>query len=164
MKKTTPQAAIRKAEDKDCVAVRSIALAAYAMYLDRMDVKPFPMLDDYSEHIRQGRVYVLADSGLLHGYVVLIIQDAATMLLDNIAVRPEDKGMGYGRDLALFAEEQGRKCGCKRICLYTNEVMTENIPWYEHLGYAITHRVTENGYRRIYMAKDLSGDAPAFQK
>lgn len=155
MKKTAPRVTIRKAEDSDRAAVTNIALAAYAVYLDRMSVKPFPMLDDYSEHIRRGRVYVLEDTGLLRGYVVLMPQDADTLLLDNIAVRPEDKGAGYGLLLARFAEEQGRRSGCRRICLYTNEVMTENIVWYERLGYSITHQAVENGYRRIYMTKDV---------
>ena len=156
MKKNSSEVIIRKAEDKDCAAVQSIALAAYAMYLDRMPVKPYPMLDDYSGHIRQGRVYVLESDKMIYGYVVLVIKDADTLLLDNIAVRPEGQGSGYGRDLAHFAEEQGRRFGCKRICLYTNEVMTENIGWYERLGYSVTHQAIENGYRRIYMAKDVS--------
>jgi hypothetical protein len=33
--------------------------------------------------------------------------------------------------------------------------MTENQAIYEHLGYEITGRRTENGYRRIYMEKRL---------
>lgn len=155
MKKHDRQPTVRKADDTDVAAVTRIALEAYAMYLDRMDVKPFPMLDDYSEHIRQGRVHVLEGTERIHGYVVLILTDADTMLLDNIAVRPEDKGTGYGRTLAQFAENQGRKAGCKRICLYTNELMEENVAWYERMGYSVTHRALENGYRRIYMAKDL---------
>jgi len=155
MEKLQPEAIIRKAEEKDRVTVESIALAAYAMYLDRMPVKPYPMLDDYSGHIRQGRVYVLEYTKLIQGYVVLMVKDADTMLLDNIAVRPESQGAGYGRGLARFAEEQGRIFGCKRICLYTNEVMTENIGWYERLGYLVTHQAIENGYRRIYMAKNI---------
>ena len=156
MEKRERQASIRKAEEDDCSAVTSIALAAYSMYLNRMSDKPFPMLDDYSEHIRRKRVYVLEDEGSIRGYVVLMEKDADTLLLDNIAVHPDKRGAGYGNSLALFAEERGRRQGYKRICLYTNEVMTENIAWYERLGYSVTHRAVENGYRRIYMAKDLS--------
>ncbi len=156
MEKREREASIRRAEDKDCSAVTSIALAAYSMYLSRMTDKPFPMLDDYSEHIRRKSVYVLEDEGSIHGYVVLITQDVDALLLDNIAVHPDKQGAGYGNSLARFAEEQGRGRGCKRIHLYTNEVMTENLAWYERLGYSVTHRAVENGYRRIYMVKELS--------
>lgn len=155
MEKRMGEAIIRKAEDRDCSAVASIAQAAYSIYLHRMRDKPFPMLDDYSEHIRRKRLYVLEDEGTVLGYVVLIAEDAGALLLDNIAVHPEKQGAGYGNSLARFAEEQGRRQGCKRIYLYTNEVMTENLAWYERLGYSVTHRAVENGYRRIYMAKDL---------
>ena len=155
MEKAAPQMTIRKAEHDDCADVSSIAQTAYAVYLSRMTDKPFPMLDDYAKHIRQGRVYVLEAGSLVCGYVVLIIKNSDTLLLDNIAVRPEDKGSGYGRKLVQFAEEWGRKHKCTRICLYTNEVMTENLGWYERLGYFITHHASEGGYQRIYMAKDL---------
>ena len=156
MEKRERKTTIRRAEDNDCSAVTVIAQAAYSIYLNRMPDKPFPMLDDYSEHIRRKRVYVLEDAGSIHGYVVLMTNDADALLLDNIAVHPDKQGAGHGNSLARFAEEQAKRRGYKRIYLYTNEVMTENIIWYERLGYSVTHRAVENGYRRIYMAKDLS--------
>lgn len=148
-------AAIRKAEAGDCPAVQAIALAAYAVYVERMHSKPFPMLDDYAEHIRREAVYVLEADNAIHGYVVLQEGGNGALLLDNIAVHPQSQKAGYGRRLALFAEEQGRKRGCVRICLYTNEAMVENLSWYQRLGYVVTHRAVEKGYRRVYMAKDL---------
>lgn len=91
----------------------------------------------------------------MHGYVVLMAGDSDSLLLDNIAVHPNSQGKGYGNHLARFAEEWGKQHGCRSICLYTNEVMTENLVWYQRLGYAVTHNAVENGYRRVYMAKAL---------
>lgn len=155
MEKAEDKVLIRMADEKDCPAITAVALAAYALYLERMPTKPFPMLDDYAEHIRHERVYVLEDKNAVCGYVVLMAKDSDNLLLDNIAIHPESQGAGYGRRLALFAEDWGKEQGFSRICLYTNEVMTENLVWYQRLGYSVTHNAVENGYRRIYMAKAL---------
>ncbi len=154
---------IRKADESDRTAIENIATAAYSMYLDRMDTKPFPMLDDYAEHISHGRAYVLTDEKGVRGYVILMDEEPHStsnspqhsLLLDNIAVHPSSQGTGYGQCLARFAEEEGKRRGCGRICLYTNEVMTENLAWYTRLGYCVTHQAVEKGYRRIYLAKEI---------
>lgn len=146
---------IRLADAGDCAAIKAVALASYAIYLERMHTKPFPMLDDYAVHIQQQRVHVLENARTLCGYVVLIEKDSDSLLLDNIGVLPEYQGRGYGQRLALFAEQWAKAQGYSQICLYTNEVMTENLGWYQRLGYVVTHKAVENGYRRIYMAKTL---------
>lgn len=155
MKAADPTPHIRIAEESDRQAIERIAEAAYAMYLDRMDIKPFPMLDDYAEHIRNGHAYVLTDEQGVQGYVILMDEAPHSLLLDNIAVHPSSQGTGYGQCLARFAEEEGRKRGHSRICLYTNEVMAENLAWYARLGYSVTRRAVEKGYRRVYMAKKI---------
>lgn len=145
---------IRPAQQGDRIAVTAIAEAAYALYLDRMDKKPFPMLDDYAGHIEQGRAHVLEDEGEVRGFVVLL-DEANALLLDNIAVHPASQGQGYGHILARFAEKEALRRGYDRIHLYTNEVMTENLAWYQRLGYTVYDRIMEKGYRRIYMEKQL---------
>jgi hypothetical protein len=54
-----------------------------------------------------------------------------------------------------FAEEVARRRGLDRVSLYTNEVMTENLSMYGHLGYREVARRTEAGYRRVFMEKAL---------
>ena len=146
---------IRPAEERDRPAIEAIAQAAYALYLDRMPQKPFPMLDDYGEHIRQGRAHVLEAAGEICGYVVFMPKEPGLFLLDNIAVLPGRQKSGYGRALVRYAEEAGRKQGFRRICLYTNAAMTENLAWYPRLGYRVSHRLVENGYDRVYFVKEL---------
>ncbi len=43
-----------------------------------------------------------------------------------------------------------------RIELYTHEVMTENIPFYEDLGFYIRERGKQDGYARIFFEKNLN--------
>jgi ribosomal protein S18 acetylase RimI-like enzyme len=56
-----------------------------------------------------------------------------------------------------FAERQASARGLRRMTLYTNEVMTENLAIYARLGYRETARRSESGYSRVFMAKDLDG-------
>ncbi len=103
---------------------------------------------------RQGRVYVLEDGAEIEGLVVLIPEEK-TMLLDNVAVRPEAQGKGYGNRLIAFAEEQARAAGYNAIRLFTHEMMTENQARYKYLGFVETHRGEEKGLKRVYMTKAL---------
>ena len=54
-----------------------------------------------------------------------------------------------------FAERRAILLGLTRLSLYTNEVMTENQAIYVHLGYREVGRHAEDGYRRVYMEKNL---------
>ena len=146
---------IHRALAGDERAIRDIADSAYAIYLDRMDKKPFPMLDDYALRIADGQAYVLDDSHGVQGYMVLVPQEDDTLLLDNIAVRPESQKAGYGRMLASWAEQIARDLGKKWIVLYTNEVMRENLQWYPRLGYEEFDRREEKGYSRVYFRKKV---------
>ena len=145
---------IRPADLPDCDTIRQIAREAYAMYVPRMDREPFPMLDDYAAHIREGHAYVLENGPHICGYLILLPQQDG-MLLDNVAVNPQFQGKGHGRKLVAFAEAQAQRGGFSRIYLYTNEVMVENLQLYTHLGYHETKRIVENGYKRIYLEKHL---------
>ena len=71
------------------------------------------------------------------------------------AVRPELQGHGLGRFLMQRAEEGALALGKARLRLYTNAVMTENIPFYEGLGFEIEGKVLVDGYHRIYFVKQL---------
>ncbi len=146
---------IRKALPQDEKAIREIAEAAYGIYLERMDKKPAPMLEDYAARIAAGQAYALDDGKCVQAFMVLVPQDGETMLLDNIAVRPQCQKSGYGMALMSRAEHIARDASKKWIILYTNEAMRENLAWYPRLGYEDFEHRTENGYRRAYFRKAL---------
>ena len=152
---TEKPALIRKAEQVDRAVMENIAQAAYALYVPRMDRKPFPMLDDYGAHIAAGAAYVLEDGDGIRGYIVLLPADDGALLLDNVAVDPSAQKCGYGRKLLEFAEAVARERGLGRIILYTNEAMRENLSWYPKMGYAVTGHVEEKGYKRVYFEKKI---------
>jgi GNAT superfamily N-acetyltransferase len=147
----------RLATPDDLKAVEAVVQAAYAPYVPRIGRQPGPMLDDYAALIADGRVHVIVHDNVVKAILVLIPQ-ANTMLLDNVAVYPEAQGLGLGRKLLDLAEHAAVTAGFRSIELYTNEAMTENIALYTRIGYVETHRAVEKGLRRVYMTKPLDPD------
>lgn len=112
------------------------------------------MLVDYDSEIRHHAAFVLESNEQIIGLLILHVDDAG-VLLDNVALLPEFQGLGLGRRLLAFAEQETQRLGFSQITLFTNEVMTENIHLYERLGYIEYERVLDKGYHRVYMRKTL---------
>lgn len=145
---------VRPAREGEEDAIRGLVRRAYAMYVPRMGKEPGPMMDDYAARIADGAAYVLESGGAMCGALVLL-NFPGYMLLDNVAIDPACQGMGLGRILIDFAEGEALRRGYPEIRLYTHETMTENIAMYPRLGYEESHRVTEKGYARVYMRKQI---------
>lgn len=145
---------IRPARAADAEAVRDTVLAAYQRYVPVIGKGPAPMLDDYAARIAAEQVWVLEDAGGIAG--VLVLEDGPDcFLLDNIAVRPDRQGMGFGRMLLDFTEAEAARRGWGAVTLYTNALMAENIAIYAARGYAERERRQDKGFDRVYMAKPL---------
>jgi N-acetylglutamate synthase-like GNAT family acetyltransferase len=144
--------ALRRAAEGDVPAITELVRAAYGKYLVRMDRPPAPMVQDLRPRVRAEQVWVSGQP--IAAVICLVVQDDG-LLVENVAVHPEKQGTGRGRELMDFAEEHARRLGLDRLRLYTNELMTENIALYEHLGFHELERRTEEGYRRVLMEKLL---------
>lgn len=143
------------AQDSDRPQVEALVEAAYSPWVALIRATPGPMLDDYETSIARGQVQVVDGPDGIEAILVLIdLPDA--LLLDNIAVAPWAQGRGFAKPLMRMAEATARDRGYSRIRLYTHEKMASNVALYTHLGYAITHRVTERGLNRVYMEKPLA--------
>jgi GNAT superfamily N-acetyltransferase len=143
---------LRQATATDLPSIQQVIAAAYGKYLSRMDKTPAPLLRDYGAAVGAGAVWVAGTP--ITGLISLTIKDGI-LLIENVAVHPARQGTGLGRRLMEFAEEQARQRRINRLALYTNEIMTDNLEIYTHLGYRETGRRTEHGYRRVYMEKVL---------
>ncbi len=146
----------RPATLTDVPGIQICVAAAYQHYIQRMGKKPAPMQDNYQAAIADHLVFVAesAQDGAIAGILVLIEQ-ADTMLLDNIAVHPMFQGQGLGKRLMYKAEQEAQRLNYRSITLYTHECMTENQAIYQKRGYVETHRITEKGFKRIYMQKTV---------
>src|SRR5439155_2134550 len=148
---------IRRAVPAESQLVRACVRAAYAPYVERIGREPAPMNADYPELIRRGVVYVLAEfGGEPVGGVLVCWPRQDGLFVDNVAVHPRAQGQGAGRRLLAFAEDQAQALGLAAVWLYTNEAMTENLELYRRLGYVETGRRVGDGFRRVFLRKDLA--------
>jgi ribosomal protein S18 acetylase RimI-like enzyme len=143
---------LRRATAADLPAIRALIDAAYARYLTRMDKPPAPMLRDYGPSVEAGTTWV---TGSPVTAVLTLYPRGDHLYVENVAVHPDAQGRGLGRVLMGFAEQEAAHRGLSRMALVTHEVMTENQAIYSHLGYAEVERRVEDGYRRVYMEKNL---------
>jgi GNAT superfamily N-acetyltransferase len=151
-------AAPRRATVADLPSIRRLISAAYSRYADRMEHPPAPVLNDYEAEAVAGVIWVIGTP--ITGVIVLIDQPGS-LLIENVAVDPPVQGSGLGRRLMSFAEQQAAARGLRRLTLYTNEVMVENLAIYASLGYRETGRWRHGGYRRVFMEKILAPAGPA---
>lgn len=142
----------RLAGPADLSQVRAVVAAAYEKYRGRMEKAPAPVYRDYADAIDHELVWVVGDP--IQGLISLVPAEGA-LLIENLAVQPSSQGSGLGRRLMEFAEGQAMAREVRRLTLYTNEAMPENVSIYRHLGFSEVDRRTEDGYRRIYMEKTL---------
>ena len=57
--------------------------------------------------------------------------------------------------LRAFVEQQARKEQLHEIRLYTNELMTETLRFYQKLGFEEEGRRVQDGYHRVFLWKGL---------
>lgn len=146
---------IRLARTDEADNVTALVQAAYSSWVDRLGMKPAPMLDDYVARVAAGEAWVADVGGTIVGLVVLIETDGPLML-DNVAVHPSFRHRGLGGRLIAFAETHALETGSSAIDLYAHEHMTENIELYQRLGFQETRRVPQRGFMRVYMRKQLA--------
>lgn len=142
---------IRKARADDAEALAACMDAAYRPYMERLGDAPLPpMTVDYHEEIASYPVWVVeADATVVGGLVLMPEGDGMTVA--NVAVHPNFQGHGLGRSLMSFADEEAQRQGYTAMHLATHVLLTENIAFYEHLGWSETSRDDS----RVYMKKML---------
>jgi ribosomal protein S18 acetylase RimI-like enzyme len=148
------EARIRVATAADIPAITDIVDRAYRHYISRIGKPPGPMLDDYAARVSEGAVWVLEEGDVIAAFIVLL-PAPNYLLLDNIAVSPTRQGLGLGRRLLAFAEDEALRRGYREIRLYTHETMVENQRLYASIGYEEMGRGGEAGYDRVFMCKRL---------
>lgn len=149
-----PEIAIRLAKETDIPAIKKCVDGAFGKYIERIGKPPAPMLLDYPAHVNEGKVWVAEYHGNLCGVLVLFPTEQG-FYLDTIAVSPSFQGIGVGRALLQFAEQEALRHGFTSIYLCTNVKMTENQILYPKIGYVEYDRCMEDGYDRIFYRKQL---------
>lgn len=146
---------IRPATPGDIADLTLIAKAAFAPYIPVIGRAPAPMTADFAAHLDRDLVWVIAapKDAKIAGYAVICTKlDGAW--LESIAVDPAFAGQGIGARL-ISAIEDDLRAKTDRYSLYTNALMTNNIAWYQRLGFRQTEMRSEDGFDRVYFEKSL---------
>lgn len=155
---------LRPAKPEDLAAIQAIATAAFSIYSPRLPRPPAPVTAPYKSLIELNRITVLCEGGEVAGFVVLLPmikgdpEEPDHLMLDILAVSPDHQGKGFGGILVRHSEDVAREKGLAEVHLYTNEAMIENLAFYTRLGFTETHRAEQDGYRRIFFTKTITGD------
>lgn len=164
---------VERSQAGDGAAVGRLISDSYALYVARIGKKPAPMLVDYEPLAAAGKLVLAwgsesagagtsgsADQPDRRLLGMLYTEPRAdSLFLDTVAVAPEAQGTGLGRRLMLEAEAIARAAGKTRIELYTNVAMAENLSYYPRQGYREIDRRTDEGYERVFFAKDLDPES-----
>jgi GNAT superfamily N-acetyltransferase len=60
-------------------------------------------------------------------------------IIENVHIRADCRGHGYGSQMMQWAIERCREAGCGMVQLTSNKVRTEAHRFYERLGFSKTH-------------------------
>ena len=107
---------VRQALPSVISTIIRIVTAAYVKYVPHMDRPPGPMLDNYEQRIASDEAFVATNTKSISNVVVLI-EAADHLLLDNVAVDPAMQGRRFGRHLVDFAEAEAQRRGFSEIRL-----------------------------------------------
>jgi len=150
---------LRRAKPRDASAIRNLSRACYAKWIPLIGREPLPMTADYERAVMDHIIDLYEDgAGLLA--LIEMIPRTDHLLIENIAVRPDQQGKGLGDGLLRHAEAVALSLSLAEMQLYTNAAFTSNLDFYSKRGYREYRRGTVvPGSITVFMSKRLeAGD------
>jgi GNAT superfamily N-acetyltransferase len=139
----------------DAADVRALTRAAYAKWVPLIGREPKPMSADYERAVSAHTIDLYESGAELLGLVEMIPQQDH-LLIENIAVRPDQQGKGLGDILLKHAEDFARALGFGETRLYTNVMFASNLAFYQRRGYnEFTRETLAPGAVAIHMRKPI---------
>ena len=136
-----PASGPRRATQADVASVRAVTRAAYAKWVPLIGREPLPMGADYERAVAEHWIDLWEEDGRLVALIEVVPRETH-LLIENLAVLPEQQGRGLGDRLLRHAEELALSLGYGEIRLYTNAAFTANLAFYAKRGYREFRRET----------------------
>jgi len=147
---------IRRATAADSALVRAITRVAYAKWVPLIGREPLPMTADYDHAVSAHLIDILERDGHAAGLVEMI-PAADFLMIENIAVLPEQQGKGIGGLLLAHAEKTARQLALPELRLFTNLAFSANIAFYASRGFIeYARQAIPSGGELIHMKKPIS--------
>lgn len=126
---------LRRAGPADAGAVRALTRLAYAKWVSLIGREPLPMTADYERAVVDHMIDLYEKDGSLLALVETIAAEDH-LLIENLAVHPDQQGNGLGDLLLDHARHVAADLGYREIRLYTNAAFTSNIAFYTKRGFS----------------------------
>lgn len=146
---------VRGARNADLPALQAVVAAAFAPFVDRTGIRPAPLDTDWPTVISALGASVATRDDRIVGVLVLW-PHPDHVLVETLAVAPEEQGGGVGSALLDRAELAAIESGSNTVRLYTNAAMAEALAYYPRRGFRETVRYTEHGFSRVLFEKRLA--------
>jgi ribosomal protein S18 acetylase RimI-like enzyme len=115
------------------------------------------MTADYDQAVRRHIIDLHEEGGELLALIEMVVE-TGHLLIENIAVRPDQQGKGIGDRLLRHAEAVAASMNIGEIQLYTNAAFVSNIDFYSKRGYQeYDRRTMPSGRTAVFMRKTLPG-------
>ena len=152
----TQPMSLRRATSDDVAVVRDLTLSAYAKWVPLIGREPKPMTANYERAVAAHIIDLCEEGGQVLA-LVEVIPEAGHLLIENLAVRPDQQGKGLGDRLLTHAEGLARTMGFAETRLYTNAAFASNLLFYSKRGYQEFQRVAVAlGTVAVHMRKQLA--------
>lgn len=149
---------LRQATRTDVATIRELTRAAYAKWVPLIGREPLPMTADYAMAVEQHRIDLLEGADGVIG-LVETIPGADHLLVENLAIRPDQQGRGLGDRLLRHVEDLAREGRFGEIRLYTNARFEANLAFYAKRGFAeYERREFAPGTTVVYMRRPVRID------
>ena len=115
--------------------------------------------DPHASVLKKGGMILFATiAGKCVGCCALLRIGEAEFEVAKMAVAPECRGAGVGRQLLQAVIEEGKSAGAKRLYLETNHVLEPAIHLYESLGFrhVPAERITPSPYARSDVQMEMN--------
>ena len=145
---------IRRAVPADAEAIAAVTRAAYEKWIPVIGRAPKPMTADYDVAVREHLIDLLLVEGRLIA-LVECIREPDHLLIENLAVAPDQQGRGHGLRLLRHAEALARELGFGELRLYTNKLFAENVAFYRKHGYRLDGESAFKGGMLVHMSRRL---------
>jgi N-acetylglutamate synthase-like GNAT family acetyltransferase len=146
---------VRRATAADVAKVRALTRSAYAKWVSLIGREPMPMTADYDRAVAEHIIDLWEEDGQLLALIETIPRPDH-LLIENIAVRPDQQGKGLGDKLLHHAEALARSLGLDELQLYTNAAFVSNLAFYSRRGYEEYRRGTMvPGSVTVFMRKTI---------
>ena len=146
---------VRAARNADVPALQAIVGDAFAPVTARTGIRPAPVDTDWETVVwALGAVVATRDDRIVG--VLVLWPHPDHVLVETLAVVPEEQGRGVGSALLDRAELVAIESGTNTVRLSTNAGMTEALAYYPRRGYTEVGRETVHGFARVLFEKRLA--------